>query len=80
MNREFIVKDHVYLNVMARKSSLQLGSCAKLSPRYYGPFEVLERLGPVAYRIAFPASTRAHNCFHVSLIKKYLHDPNHMIN
>ena len=62
-----------------KKSSLKLGTCAK-SPRYYGSFEVLERIGPVSYRIAFPASTRAHNVFHVSLLKKYVHDLNHVIN
>ena len=42
--------------------------------------EVLERIGPVAYRLAFPPSTRAHNFSHVSLLKKYVHDPNHVIN
>ena len=41
MNRESSVGDHVYLRVRAKKSSLKLGSCAKLSPRYCGPFEVL---------------------------------------
>ena len=79
VNREFSVWDHVYLRVRARKSSLKLGS-AKLSLRYCGPFEVLERIGPTAYRLAFPASTRVHNYFHVSLLKKYVHDPNHVIN
>ena len=80
MHKEFIVGDHVYLRVRPRKSSLKLGSCAKLSPRYCGSFEVLERIGSIAYRLAFPASTRAHNVFHVSLLKKYVHDPNHLIN
>ena len=80
MNREFSVGDHVYLRVRARKSSLKLGSCANLSPRYCGPFEVLERIGPVAYRLAFPVCTRAHNFFHVSFLKKYVHDPNHVID
>ena len=45
VNIEFSIGDHVYLRVRARKSSLKLGSCAKLSPRYCGPFEVLERIG-----------------------------------
>ena len=63
MNKEFSVRDRVYLRVKAKKSSLNLGSCAKMSPRYCGPFEVLERIGPAAYRLAFPASIRAHNVF-----------------
>ena len=80
MNREFSVGDHVYLRVKEKKSSLYLGSCTNFSPRYYGTFEVLERIGPIAYRLAFPDSTRAHNFFHVYLLKKYVHDPNHVIN
>ena len=59
---------------------MKLGSCSKLSPRYCGPFEVLEIRGRVAYILALPASTRAHNVFHVYLLKKYVHDPNHVIN
>ena len=80
VNREFSVGDHVYLRVRVRKSSLKLGNCAKMSPRCYGPFEVLERMEPIAYRLAFPASTRCHNCFHVYFLKKYVHDLNHVIN
>ena len=41
---------------------------------------MIERIGPVAYRLAFLASTRAHTVFHVSLLKRYVHDPNHVIN
>ena len=69
VHREFSVRDRVYLRVRERKSSLKLGSCAKLLPRYYGPFEVLERIGPVSYRLAFPARTRARNFFHVYFLK-----------
>ena len=80
VHREFNVGDHVYLRVREMKSSLKLGRCAKLSPRYCGYFEVFERIGPVSYRIAMSASTRAHYFFYVSLLKKYVHDPNHVIN
>ena len=79
MYKGFSVGDHIYLRVRATKSSLNLGSCSQLYPRYRGLFEVLERIGPVAYRLAFPSRTRAHNVFHVSLLKKYVHDPNHVI-
>ena len=68
VNRKFSVGDHVYLRMKEKKHSLKVGSCANLSPTYCGMFEVLERIGPVAYRLAFPASTRAHNFFHVSLL------------
>jgi hypothetical protein len=77
---EFKVGDHVFLKVKANRSSLKLGSCAKLAARFCGPFEILERIGPVAYMIAFPASMFIHNGFHVSLLKKYIPDVNHVID
>ena len=80
VHREINVGDHVYLRVRERKSSLSLESCTKLSPRYCGSFEVLKRIGPIAYRLVFLASTRAHNVFHISLLKKYVHDANHVID
>ena len=63
VHREFRDEDHAYLKVNPNKISLKLGSCVKLTPRYFGPFEVLERTGPIAYRLAFTARTRAHNFF-----------------
>ena len=59
---------------------MKLGSYSKLAPRYCGPFVVLDIVGPVCYRIALPINMRDHNVFHVSLLKKYVHDPNHVIN
>jgi hypothetical protein len=80
VHREFYVGDHVFIKVMPRKSSLKLGSCAKLAPKYCGSFEVLDRIGPVAYILSLPTNIKAHNVFHVSLLKKYVHDPNHVID
>ena len=80
MHREFRAGDHVYLRVKPRKSSLKLGSCAKLEPRYCGPFEILDRIGPIAYRIALPAHMKENTFFVVSLLRKYIHDPNHVIH
>jgi hypothetical protein len=74
------VGDHVFLKVKTNRSSLKLGSCTKLAARFCGPFEILDRIGPVAYMLALPASMTVHNLFHVSLLKKYVPDANHVIN
>jgi hypothetical protein len=79
-HREFKVGDHVFLKVKTNRSSLKLGNCSKLAARYCGPFEILERIGPIAYMIAFPASMPIHNLFHISLLKKYIPDANHVID
>jgi hypothetical protein len=59
---------------------MKLGNCAKLASRFCGPFEILERIGPVAYMLALPASMTINNVFHVSLLKKYIPDANHVID
>jgi len=48
-----------------------IGSHAKLVPQYCGPFEILERIGPVDYILALPPTVKFHDVFHVSLLKKY---------
>ena len=77
---EFKVGDHVFLKVKDRHSSLKLGNCSKLAARFCGPFEILKRIGPVSYMLAFPASMIVHNVFHVSFLKKYIPDANHVID
>jgi hypothetical protein len=74
------VGEHVFLKVKAKRSSIRLGSFLKLAAIYCGPFEILEKIGPIAYMLALYASIRVHNVFHVSLLKKYIHDPNHIID
>jgi len=63
VHREFKVRDHVYLRVNPRKSSLKLRECAKLALRYCGPFEILDRIRNVSYRIELPTHMNEHNVF-----------------
>jgi hypothetical protein len=74
------VGDQVFLKVKANRSSLKLGSCTKLATKFCGPYEILERIGSIAYMITLPASMSVHNLFHVSFLKKYITDANHVID
>jgi hypothetical protein len=65
----FKVGEHVFLKVKVKISSLRLGSCPKLAARYCGPFEILEKIGPITYMLAILESMRVHNVFHVSLLR-----------
>jgi hypothetical protein len=66
--------------VKPKKISWKLGSFTKMEAKFYAPFEILDRIRLVAYMLALPASMNVHNVFHVSLLKKYVHDPNHVID
>jgi hypothetical protein len=79
IHREFKIGEHVYFKFRRRRSSLKLGKYSKLAPKYCGPFEILDRMRMVAYWIAFLNNIKTHNVFHVSLLNKYVHDPNHLI-
>jgi hypothetical protein len=54
--RNFKVGEHAFLKVKTKRSSLRLGSCPKLAARYCGPFEILEKIWPVAYMLSLPTS------------------------
>lgn len=80
VHKEFQVGEHIFLQVRPKNISLKFGSCTKLAPQFFGPFEVLERIGPMAYKLTFPPSNRVHDVFHVSLLKSYVQDVNHVID
>ena len=72
---EFSVGDHVLLKVSPWKGVVRFGKKGKLAPRYVGPFEITERIGPVAYRLRLPQElSNVHDTFHVSNLKKCLAD------
>ncbi|GJR47199.1 reverse transcriptase domain-containing protein [Tanacetum coccineum] len=72
---EFEVGDRVMLKVSPWKGVIRFGKKGKLAPRYVGPFEILERIGLVAYRLRLPKELNGvHDTFHVSNLKKCLAD------
>ncbi|CAL9002596.1 unnamed protein product, partial [Prunus brigantina] len=77
---QFEVGDWVFLKLSPWKGVIRFGKRGKLSPRYIGPYEIVERVGPVAYRLALPSDmSRLHDVFHVSMLRKYIPDPSHVL-
>ena len=70
----------MFLKVSPRRGLSRFGRGGKLSPRYIGPFDIIERIGEVAYRLALPPRLSGiHDVFHVSMLKKYEPDPSHVL-
>nr|GFB30426.1 hypothetical protein [Tanacetum cinerariifolium] len=78
---EFQPGDHVFLKVSPARGVRRFGIKGKLSPRFIGPFEILDRVGAVSYRLALPPQlSHVHNEFHVSLLRGYKYHPLHVIS
>ena len=78
---EFEDGDHVFLKVIPKRGVVRFSKREKLSPRFIRPFEILERVGTVAYRLALPPSmSGVHEVFHVSILRRYTPDPARVVD
>jgi ribosomal protein L21E len=78
---EFEVGDKVFLKISPSKGTVRFHMRGKLNPRFIGPFEILKRVGEVAYQLALPpALSGVHDVFHVSMLRRYIHDPSHVVD
>ena len=78
---EFEVGNHIFLKVMPKRGVVRFGKRGKLSPRFIGPFDILERISIVAYLLALPPNmSGVHEVFHVSMLRKYAPDPTHVVD
>ena len=72
--------DWVFLKVSPWKGVLRFGRRGKLRPKYIGPYEIIAIVEPVAYRLDIPQElSKVHNVFHVSMLRKYIPDPSHVL-
>ena len=75
------IDEKVFLKVSPWNKVMRFRKNGKLSPRFIGPYEVIEKVGPVAYRLALPPDLeKIHNVFHVSILRRYRSDPSHVFS
>ena len=77
---QFEIGDRVFLNISPWKGVLRFGKQGKISPRFIGPYEIVSKVGPVAYRLKLtPELSRIHDTFHVLMLMKYIPDLSHVL-
>ena len=78
---QYEIGEKVFLKVSPWKKVMRFGKNGKLSPRFIRPYEVIEKVGPVAYRLTLPPKLKKiHNVFHVSMLRRYRSDPSHVVS
>ncbi|XP_075473950.1 uncharacterized protein LOC142505009 [Primulina tabacum] len=76
---EFEVEEKTYVKFSLMEGVVRFSKSGKLNPRYVGPFEILETIGTLAYRLALPPDmSRIHNVFHVSRLRRYIPESSHI--
>jgi hypothetical protein len=81
VDRIYEVGDRFFLSVKLHKSSIKFGKGDKLSPRFIGPFEIVEKKCPMAYQLALHVYLRhMHDVIHVSVLRHYVTDPTNVID
>ena len=70
-----------FLKVSPWKKVMRFWKKGKLSPRFIGSYGVIEKVSPVAYKLALPPELeKLHNVFHVSMLRRYMSDPSHVVS
>ena len=78
---KYEIGEKVLLKVSSWKKVMRFGRKGKFSPRFIGPYKVIVKVGPVAYRLALPTELeKVHNFFHVSMLRRYRSNPSHVVS
>ena len=78
---QYEIGEKVFLKVSPWKKVMRFWENGKLSTRFIGSYEVIKKVGPVAYRLALPPELeKIHNVFHVSMLRRYRSDPSHVVS
>ena len=78
---QYEIDEKVLLKVSSWKKVMRFGRKGKLSPRFIRPYEVIEKVGLVEYRLALPPELeKIHNVLHVSMLRRYRSNPSHVVS